>query len=315
MAAGYNSIETVNGIDNNLMAGYSFNYLYGSNADYGIDELDVSDGIALMESQDENIRAVSFDSGLYRTITASTFFGALADGTGINTKTNMMMQYLNFLIGSQGPNIWITQTEIDFGVQFVGFPSTEQLSIINIGTETLIIQNIELQGEEFIYEGLTYFDLESYEQVTLEVIFESYETGSFTGELQINSNDPDTPELTIALLAECSQPPIIQCDPTFFEVTLTSGQTIDEIMTITNTGGYELHYSIAIQEPFREVTWLEIDQHNGILEPGENDIITLTFETGLLEEGTYLAELVINHNDPLNDDIVVPITMIILHQF
>ena len=309
MAGGYNGIETVNGIDSNLMAGYSFNYLYGSNADYGIDELDVGDGIALMESQDENIRAVSYDSGLFRTIAASAFFGALADGIGINTKTNMMVEYLDFLIGSQEPNIWTSQTEIDFGVQFAGFSSTEQLSIINAGADTLIIQNIELESEEFSYEGLTCFDLEPHEQVILEVIFESSETGSFTGELQINSNDPDTPELTVALMAECFQPPIIQCDPIFFEVTITCGQTIDEVMTITNTGGYELHYSIVIQEPFREVTWLEIDQNNGILEPGENDIITLTFEAGLLEEGTYLAELVINHTDPFNDDIVVPVTM------
>jgi hypothetical protein len=107
MAVGYNGIETVNGIDSNLMAGYSFNYLYGSNADYGIDELDIGDGIALMESQDENIRAVSYNSGLYRTITASAFFGAIADGTGINTKTNMMLQYLNFFTTVNTENIEI----------------------------------------------------------------------------------------------------------------------------------------------------------------------------------------------------------------
>jgi len=129
MAGGYNGIETVNGIDSNLMAGYSFNYLYGSNADYGIDELDVGDGIALMKSQDENIRAVSFDSGIYRTITASVFFGALVDGTGINTKTNIMTQYLNFFatvnienveiplltqLGSNYPNPFNPSTTISF---------------------------------------------------------------------------------------------------------------------------------------------------------------------------------------------------------
>ena len=107
MAVGYNGIETVNGIDSNLMAGYSFNYLYGSNADYGIDELDVDNGIALMESQDENIRSVSYDSGLYRTITASAYFGAIADGTGINTKANMMMQYLNFFTTVNTENVEI----------------------------------------------------------------------------------------------------------------------------------------------------------------------------------------------------------------
>ena len=165
MAAGYNGIETVNGIDSNLLAGYSFNYLYGSNADYGIDELDVGDGIALMESQDENIRGVSYDSGLYRTIAASVFFGALADGTGINKKTNMMMQYLNFFttvntenvgmpllanLGSNYPNPFNPETTIRFTTE--NTEKNTELIIYNIKGQKIktLVNEILSAGEHTV---------------------------------------------------------------------------------------------------------------------------------------------------------------------
>ena len=168
MAVGYNGIVTVNGIDSNLMAGYSFNYLYGSNADYGIDELDVGNGIALMESQDENIRAVSYDSGSYRTITASAFFGATVDGTGINTKANMMTQYLNFFttvntenveiplltqLGSNYPNPFNPSTTISFSVTQNAMSGSDGSSFVSLDIYNSKGQKIKTLVNEVLSAG------------------------------------------------------------------------------------------------------------------------------------------------------------------
>jgi len=100
MSGGYSGIENLYGIDGTLGEDYNFAYLYGTNADYGIDELEVGSGTAFLESQDGFVRGVFYEQGTYKTIAASSFFGALGDGTGENTKTSLMANHLEFLYGN-----------------------------------------------------------------------------------------------------------------------------------------------------------------------------------------------------------------------
>jgi len=306
---GYTLIESVNGAQGTPMEGLSLNYMYGSNADYGIDELDVIDGVPFLMSQDEAVRTIYFDSDAYRAVTSSTFFGSMVDGN--TTKADVMGIYLDFLNGNPVPNISALQTELDFGLQFAGYPESEWINLINTGIEILEITEITIEGEVYSYEGPSIIELEPMEMVNLEIIQYASITGLYEGVLTIASNDPDTPDFEIPLSGACVQPPIICVEPENIEVSLTAGETFDEIITIGNTGGYDLGFSAVLEEGSRDVNWLEMDHHFNLLAPGVEDDIILTFNTEFLDEDQYNAEIVIYHDDPGQDEIIIPVTLYI----
>ncbi len=194
-------------------------------------------------------------------------------------------------------------------MQFAGFPETEWVNLINTGIEVLEIADIIIEGEVFGYEGPTIIELDPMEMVNLEITQNAVITGSYEGTLTIVSNDPDTPDFEILLNGLCVQPPVINAEPGNIEVNLAAGETVDEIITISNTGGYNLSFSAVIEEGLRDVSWLEMDHHFNLLAPGIEDEIVLTINTEFLEEDQYNAEIVIYHDDPAQDEIIIPVTL------
>jgi len=305
----YSTIETLIADSTEIFTGYSLNYLYGSNADYGIDILDFNEGTSLIHSQDDAVRGGYYDSGIYRTIASSTFFGAMADGSNNNTKAQVMGQYLNFLIGESIPNIVASHDELDFGLTFPDILYTLELEISNLGWDTLNVSDVVISGAGFSYDGPTEFELDYLEQQILEIGFEMNETGQYIGELTIFSNDPDTPELVIQLSAECVLPPIIQCNPLSVEITITSNQIHEGIMILSNIGASDLNCELVVTDSSQYAGWLEIDQDSLSIQPNGSEEILLTFDPDGLENGQYSAEIVIYHNDPTQDELIIPITM------
>ena len=305
----YSEVETIIADSTEIFTGYSLNYLYGTNADYGLDALEADLGTPLDHSQDNAVRSVYYDSGLYRTIASSTFLGAMADDTSGNTKAEVMAQYLSFLLVDPSPNIVASQDELDFGTTFPENLYTLELEISNSGLERLSITDIVITGDGFDYYGTTVFELEYLEQQVLEIEFEMDEPDQYFGELIIYSNDPDMPELVIQLSTECVLPSVIQCDPLSLGIVLSDNQIHEETITISNIGESELSCELVIIDSSQYAGWLEIDQYSCSILPNDDNEIILTFDPDGLETGQYSAEIVISHNDPNQDELIIPITM------
>ncbi|MCF7858899.1 MAG: hypothetical protein K9N07_06175 [Candidatus Cloacimonetes bacterium] len=201
----YSEVETIIANGSDIFSGFSLSYLYGSVADYGLDILVPETATTFMRSQDGLARGVYYDSGEFRTIAASSFFGALADGTAGNTKVDVMAQYLSFLIGDQLPIIFV--------------------------------------------------------------------------------------------------------DPLAIEIEMLNNQVDEEIIGITNTGASALVCNYEIPDPNGNIDWLILDHDSAIIDPDESDNLELTFSPNGLDEGQYFAEIVISHNDPNQNDYVIPVTM------
>ena len=59
----------------------------------------------------------------------------------------------------------------------------------------------------------------------------------------------------------------------------------------------------------QSLSWLSVDPEEGDVDPMEEDVITVSFNSTGLDIGIYNAELHIFSNDPENDVVLVPVTL------
>ncbi|NQV18724.1 MAG: choice-of-anchor D domain-containing protein [Armatimonadetes bacterium] len=222
-----------------------FNYLYDEDPDYMIDELNPTpmQGTLYYTCQEGIGRGVYYDEGTYRTFCSSTVFGAMADGIGSNTKADLMARYFSFLSYDPEPQIWLADTEIDFGYQYLNYPETMTVSIRNLGYENLIISSIYVVGEAFAYTGATTFELGWGEIAEIDVTFLCASLGLFNGSLVIESNDPALSHV-INLNGACIIPPEIELSQLELYAIVPPGQIGNDILTIFNNGGSNLEFSL-----------------------------------------------------------------------
>ena len=242
-------IETISGMNAGFTRYDSYEYPEGTMADYKIDELAEDGGTAFLESQDGKIRGVHYSTNNYRTITVSPFFGSYKDTEIPSTKKSLMARYLNFLMNNQDPKMLKSANEINFLTQYVDYPVSKTLIIQNVSQGLLEIDDVSINGNGFLYSGQSSFSLVNGEYAEIEIFFEAEATGEFAAELQILSNDPDNPEITIPLTATCIEPPSIFLPFEQLNIIGDGNEIIEETLQITNNGNSNLNYLISVEDP------------------------------------------------------------------
>lgn len=92
------NVQNLFGEDETFAEGFQFEYQYGSDSDFEVDEISANEGTIFFTSQDSIGRGVcSNGPENYNTIFTSIMFGAIIDGESPNTKADLMATYLNFL--------------------------------------------------------------------------------------------------------------------------------------------------------------------------------------------------------------------------
>lgn len=128
---------------------------------------------------------------------------------------------------------------------------------------------------------------------TVDVAFNS--TGlapdTYTGALQIASNDPDTPSVVVPVTLTVGIPTIVT--PATLTLTLKPGEIGQLPFTIGNTGTGNLVWSLSDNG-----TWLSILPVSGTTVPGGTSNLTATFDTAGLAPATYTAKITITSNAP-----------------
>ncbi len=141
------------------------------------------------------------------------------------------------------PDIAVSPDTLDFGEVFVGFPDSLPLVIRNVGTDLLTVTNITSDNPDYTV-NMTNFSLNPGEAQEVQVFFTPPVTGPSVGTLSIFSDDPGDPVVTVALQGEGILPPDISIAPTSFTFNLFTGETDSAVLTITNSGGSPLTFSI-----------------------------------------------------------------------
>ncbi|HKX12977.1 MAG TPA: choice-of-anchor D domain-containing protein, partial [bacterium] len=109
------------------------------------------------------------------------------------------------------PNIAVSPSSLNFGEVLVGTEESQILTIGNDGTGILAItaitlsdnQNFALDLNQGVHPcGTLPLSFDAGEDCTLAVIFAPDEEGGFSESLVIDSDDPDQPQLTVALTSD-----------------------------------------------------------------------------------------------------------------
>ena len=198
-----------------------------------------------------------------------------------------------------------TNSEINFGNNYIGYPKIRNIQVTNQGYSPLSIASITTSNGYFTVIDRA-FVLQNGQSETITVTFESSEEGSFNEELWIESNDPDNSTKVISLSGNAIEPPHIELSTSEIATSIPRFGTDTAQFMITNSGNSPLNVSsISVSG----TSWLNVDPPSLLLEPASSENVELSFTSYDLTEGNYNAIVQVNSDDPDNTTYLINITM------
>ena len=113
--------------------------------------------------------------------------------------------------------------------------------------------------------------------------------GAFADQGSSGTNSDNVEDFTIPGVPV----PIPGVDPTFLNRDVQKGQTVDAIVTISNTGAAELTWDLSAPPP-----WLSYSSDSGSVPAGGSEEVTFTFDAGVLPIGTVSTTETFTTNAP-----------------
>jgi len=147
------------------------------------------------------------------------------------------------LRASSAPDIVVSDEALDFGAHLIGESVADTIEVANIGALFLNVSGVSTDAPEFSVDT-SGFLLGLNDSRELVVNFAPTSLGVTTGTLTITSDDPDQPTVLVSLTGEGVEPPIMGVSPLSLSENLLTGQTSDQALTISNTGGSDLEFGI-----------------------------------------------------------------------
>ena len=141
------------------------------------------------------------------------------------------------------PDLDVDPAMIAFGPIPVGNSDTEELFVTNSGFADLHVDSVRVEGADFAADPGG-FDLPPGQSWDLFVTATPSRTGTVSGAVVINSNDPDQPVTRVPLAAAGIIPPVASFAPVRQDAALHTGQTATRTFTISNGGGSALSWSL-----------------------------------------------------------------------
>ncbi len=192
------------------------------------------------------------------------------------------------------PAIAVQESAIDFGTVEVAKTVQQMITITNTGTAPL-----EITGIESNVSGLTFdtmmFTLEAGGSQTVTVTFPSSTAGTFSGNINISSNDPEraTQTLSVSVIVQAAPAPVLVVgEPAIDFGSIDAEKAVQKTFTIENTGTAPL-----------EITGIESDLPGLTFEPSMftlapegSQTVTITFPKPM--EGEFSGRINILSNDP-----------------
>ena len=234
----------------------------------------------------QNITASTQDDGIYDW----NIFNNLSNSDQYKIKvTNLEdsnIYAFSDLFSIYGPEISVSPSSIDFGdVAQNDINSNETFTISNTGSGTLfgtitypseLTISVQTRKEKEItplnsIRNQLSYSISEGNSKTFNVSLQTSELGTYNSDIQISSNSNANPNETISVQANIFSPPVIDFSQDEFQNSLQSGSSNEQILTISNNGGSDLTYNIAIENTDRSTAgpdsygyyWIDSNEADG----------------------------------------------------
>jgi subtilisin family serine protease len=134
---------------------------------------------------------------------------------------------------------------LDFGELFLGRDRTRTIVVANTGTDDLHVDAITSSLPDYT-PSVSSFNLSPGSSRSLGITFRPLAVGSPGATLSISSDDQDTPIRTVLLTGTGLEPPVVAVAPASLDQTLPRGDSASKTLTISNSGGSPLHYTLDV---------------------------------------------------------------------
>ena len=192
------------------------------------------------------------------------------------------------------PAITVQQTAVNFGTIEAGQTSQQTITIKNTGTAPLEITGIESDVSGLTFDT-TMFTLAPEGSQTVTITFPSSTAGTFSGSINILSNDPDRAKHTVSvsvIVQAAPAPVLVVGEPAIDFGSIDAEKTVQQTFTIENTGTASLEVT-GIES---DVPGLTFEPSVFTLDPNGSQTVTITFPKPM--EGEFSGSINILSNDP-----------------
>lgn len=189
-----------------------------------------------------------------------------------------------------------TPSSLIFSDLIVGNNETKSFQLKNIGTDSLIIQSLELlglnSGMEVLNVPLLPYAIAPLQQISLQVKFSPQTDGLKNDTLIIVSNASNEDSLQLILSGQGLTPAEIGLSENSWIGQLPSGQVLLDSFYIFNSGQADLLFNIQ-----NSVPWLSLEPASGIVSVNDSVMIQMNISTLGVYAGSYQGSFLINSND------------------
>jgi subtilisin family serine protease len=145
------------------------------------------------------------------------------------------------------PRVAVSDSALNYGPVFVGYSATTTLVVTNVGTDLLTVSDISSDLADYTAD-VSSFGLAPGASQDVLVAFSPASEGGRMGTLTVTSDDPVDPAVSVTLVGEGLVPPVFAVSPDSLSEHLFAGGTSTQMLTIDNSGGSTLLYSVALED-------------------------------------------------------------------
>ncbi|HEY3174122.1 MAG TPA: S8 family serine peptidase [Candidatus Polarisedimenticolia bacterium] len=145
------------------------------------------------------------------------------------------------------PDASVQPSSLDYGNRFIGLPHDLNLTVANVGTDTLHVLGIT-PGDASVTATPGMFDVPPHGSQNVTVRWTPAALGSFSTSLDIESDDGGENHILVPITGNAIAAPVVVVDPASLTETLYSGNVSTQPLIVSNSGGSDLIVSAAADQ-------------------------------------------------------------------